>query len=122
MPGVREIRGFFLHVPRGCRPAFPDRRRRAATVAAAGAGGHPWQLPGGRRQRPPVACALTAGPALPLTGEPSGSRDGRTRDDPQDLTLRVGAAGQFPNLPGCGLKPAAMPAARPAPTCPWELP
>ncbi|GIH74927.1 ABC transporter ATP-binding protein [Planobispora longispora] len=71
------------------------RRREAATealeqVGLAGAEGkYPWQLSGGMQQRVSIARALAYRPALMLMDEPFGSVDAQTREDLEDLTLRV---------------------------------
>jgi NitT/TauT family transport system ATP-binding protein len=74
-----------------------DRRRRAATagealeqVGLAGAGRkYPWELSGGMQQRVSIARALAYRPALMLMDEPFGSVDAQTREDLEDLLLRV---------------------------------
>jgi NitT/TauT family transport system ATP-binding protein len=73
-------------------------RRSAAldALAAVGLEGaaakYPWQLSGGMQQRVAIARALAYRPSLLLMDEPFGSVDAQTREDLEDLLLRVRGA------------------------------
>jgi NitT/TauT family transport system ATP-binding protein len=62
-------------------------------VAAVGLSGvldrYPWQLSGGMQQRVAIARALAYQPSILLMDEPFASVDAQTRDDLEDLVLRV---------------------------------
>ena len=76
-----------------------DRRRAArrqaalAALESVGLAGfasrYPWQLSGGMQQRVAIARALAYDPVLMLMDEPFGSVDAQTREDLEDLVLRV---------------------------------
>jgi NitT/TauT family transport system ATP-binding protein len=82
-----------LPLRRTTRARAARRKAAGASLAAVGLSGvgdkYPRQLSGGMQQRVAIARALTADPVLLLMDEPFGSVDAQTREDLEDLILRV---------------------------------
>jgi NitT/TauT family transport system ATP-binding protein len=65
--------------------------QQALTAVGLSDAGHryPWQLSGGMQQRVAIARAIAFDPVLLLMDEPFGSVDAQTREDLEDLVLRL---------------------------------
>jgi NitT/TauT family transport system ATP-binding protein len=75
---------------RKARRAVADRSLAAIRLPDVGQK-YSWQLSGGMQERVAIARALACDPILLLMDEPFGSVDAQTREDLEDLTLRVRA-------------------------------
>jgi len=84
-----------LPLQRTERRRSADGRTALAALESVGLAGfaarYPWQLSGGMQQRVAIARALAYDPVLMLMDEPFGSVDAQTREDLEDLVLRVRA-------------------------------
>lgn len=74
-------------------PKAERRERVVASLSSLGMDGsldrYPWQLSGGMQQRVAIARALVCAPQILLMDEPFASVDAQTREDLEDLVLRV---------------------------------
>src|ERR1700722_5478661 len=84
-----------LPLRRGERRRAARRQAALAALESVGLAGfegrYPWQLSGGMQQRVAIARALSYNPVLLLMDEPFGSVDAQTREDLEDLVLRLRA-------------------------------
>jgi NitT/TauT family transport system ATP-binding protein len=88
---VRENVALPLHRTQPRRALRKSTAQQAlATVGLNDAGQrYPWQLSGGMQQRVAIARAIACDPVLLLMDEPFGSVDAQTREDLEDLVLRL---------------------------------
>ena len=78
------------HTEHGRARRRDSARRALASVGLADtASRYPWQLSGGMQQRVAIARAIACDPVLLLMDEPFGSVDAQTREDLEDLVLRL---------------------------------
>jgi NitT/TauT family transport system ATP-binding protein len=78
------------HIQRSRAQRRDTAQRALASVGLEGsANRYPWQLSGGMQQRVAIARAIACDPVLLLMDEPFGSVDAQTREDLEDLVLRL---------------------------------